>query len=98
MLEWSYSNPVFHHQNVSIDVVPHLTPTVITSTSLQLTLSYNTRYNISAVPIPCDNNNEAVYLELIYSKAPLLVNDGIPKYVFILIVRVLFFKMKAYTR
>ena len=75
ILEWSLSNsPIYYQQllrNVSVTVIPHLEmiTTFIGNMSIQLTLPYNTLYNVSVTqPGICGQPNQTAFIELFYSK------------------------------
>ena len=69
VLNWTYTNAQPYHRNISINVVPRsATPVFLTNNTIQLSLSYNTRYNVSAAPTPCGKDSESVYMELLYSE------------------------------
>ena len=70
VMNWTYTNAQPYHRNISIDVVPRsATPVFLTNNTIQLSLSYNIRYKVSATPTtPCGQESEMVHLELLYSK------------------------------
>ena len=76
-IEWTISNPLGCYQhlllpNVSISVVPDPEAEVVDvgDMSIQLTLSYNTPYNVSITqPGICGQPNQTAFIELKYSKS-----------------------------
>ena len=72
ILEWTLSNPLGHYQqlllpNVSVNVVPNPEMQImfIGNMSVQLSLSYNTLYNVSVTqPGICGQPNQTAYIEL----------------------------------
>ena len=75
ILEWAISYPLGHYQqlllpNVSISVVPNPdTERIIGHMTIQLTLPYNTVYNVSVTqPGICGQPNQTAFIELNYSK------------------------------
>ena len=78
MLEWTLDLSNLNHYlqllllpNVSIDVIPNSEVIVMFfgNMSVQLTLPYNTMYNVSITqPGICGQPNQMVFIELSYSK------------------------------
>ena len=76
VLEWTISNTLGRYQhlllpNASISVVPIPEEEImfIRSTSIQLSLHYNTLYNVSITqPSICEQLNQTAFIELNYSK------------------------------
>jgi hypothetical protein len=78
-LEWSLLNSQSYYQqllsNVSVNVVPQLNNVIFTGNmSIQLTLSYNTLYNVSITQhSDCQQLIRTELLELDYSKVYIIV-------------------------
>ena len=77
ILEWTLSDLLSRYpqllQNVSVVVVPDLKVEIsvmfIGNTSVQLTLLYNTLYNVSIIqPATCEQLSQTAVLELNYSE------------------------------
>ena len=73
ILEWTFSNSQNQLlRNVSVNVVPaplEMITTHVGNMSIQLTLPYNTLYNVSVtLPGICGRPNQAAYVRLNYSK------------------------------
>ena len=65
--EWTATDTYFHSYNIT--VVPPAETTFNGRTSVRMTLSYSTRYNVSIVAIhPCGQRIMAVFKELYYGK------------------------------
>ena len=76
ILEWTISNTLGRYQwlllpNASISVVPNSEVEIMLTRnmSIQLTLSYNTLYNVSITqPGICGQSSQTAFIELNYSK------------------------------
>ena len=75
ILEWTLLNSLSRYrqllQNTSVNVVPDLGVAImfIGNMSIQLTLPYNTLYNVSVTrPGICGQPNQTAFIELSYSK------------------------------
>ena len=75
VLEWTLSNSLSQYPqllgDISVDVVPDfgVKMLLLGNTGVQLTLLYNTLYNVSIVqPAKCKQLSQAVFIELKYSE------------------------------
>ena len=71
LLEWSGINGVIF----DVSVTPHVVESFAQSTSFQLTVSYNTQYNVSVMASLCGQNNTTV-TELHYGEFCIHTNNN----------------------
>ena len=73
IVEWTLSNLQINYQqlllSISVDVNPQTKVTFIRNVSIQLTLQYNTLYNVSVTQHSiCRQLTQSTFIELNYSK------------------------------
>ena len=75
ILEWTLSSSLTQYprllQNVNVSIVPDsgVEMLLLGNTRIQLTLLYNTLYNVSIVQLAaCEQLSQAAFIELKYSK------------------------------
>ena len=75
VLEWTLSSSLTQYpqllQNVTVSIIPDsgVEMLLLGNTSVQLTLLYNTLYNVSIIqPATCEQLSQAVFTEIKYSK------------------------------
>ena len=78
LLEWAHSSSLIQYQqllqNISVSIVPDLGVEVLLlgNKNVQVTLLYNTLYNVSIVqPATCEQLSQVAFIELRYGNSKL---------------------------